>query len=33
MSDETWVEQGGLDEDAWYARIEHDVAMDPRPRA
>ncbi len=32
MSDEAWVELGGLDDEAWYARIERDFGMDPRPR-
>jgi NAD(P)-dependent dehydrogenase (short-subunit alcohol dehydrogenase family) len=33
MSDEAWVDLGGLDDDAWYARIESDFGMDPRPLA
>ncbi len=33
MTDEAWVDLGGLDDDAWYARIESDFGMDPRPLA
>jgi hypothetical protein len=33
MSDEAWVELGGLDDAAWYDRIEADFGMDARPRA
>ena len=31
MSDEEWVAMGGLDDEAWYARIEKDFGMDVRP--
>ncbi|MGY6554364.1 MAG: SDR family oxidoreductase [Wenzhouxiangella sp.] len=32
MSDESWVEWGALDDDAWYARVEEDFGMDARPK-
>ena len=33
MSDEAWVELGGMDDAGWYDRIEADFGMDARPRA
>ena len=33
MSDEAWVTLGGLDDAAWYDRIEADFGMDARPQA
>ena len=33
MSDEAWVENGALDDDAWYARIKADFGVDARPEA
>jgi len=32
MSDESWVEWGALDDDAWYARVEEDFGLDARPK-
>jgi hypothetical protein len=31
MSDETWVDFGALDDDAWYDRVMADFGMDARP--
>lgn len=31
MSDEAWVENGALDDDAWYAQIKADFGLDARP--
>jgi NAD(P)-dependent dehydrogenase (short-subunit alcohol dehydrogenase family) len=33
MSDEAWVELGGMDDAGWYDRIEADFGMDARPQA
>ncbi len=31
MSDEAWIENGALDDDAWYAQIKADFGLDARP--
>ncbi len=33
MSDEAWVENGALDDNAWYAQIKADFGVDARPEA
>ena len=33
MSDEAWVENGALDDDAWYAQIKADFGLDARPES
>jgi NAD(P)-dependent dehydrogenase (short-subunit alcohol dehydrogenase family) len=31
MADEQWVDWGGLDDDAWYRRVQSDFGFDARP--
>jgi len=32
MTDEQWVEWGGLEDDAWYARVQKDFGLDARSK-
>ena len=32
MSDEAWVDWGGLGDEAWFARLEEDFGLDARPK-
>jgi len=32
MSDEAWVDWGGLGDEAWFARVEEDFGLDARPK-